>query len=299
MGQWKNLLLNSIRGQLSENPRYKQIWINSLENSLLTTPEEALYKKIINAIIEDLLESDKDKNRKDKIMSAASTVFKGAMRIGAVAALGKKAGDVAEELLETKENGIKALRGHLFSLVQEIRERTSNPYEKIIIYVDDLDRIEPKDAVQILELLKNIFSVPGCVFILAIDYQVVVKGLEHKFGKQTPENEWEFRAFFDKIIQLPFMMPMGQYDIGNYVTKLLIDIGFIDKDSIDTDDIREIVLLTIGGNPRSIKRLVNSVSLIQIFTKHKSNLQGDQTTEESDKDLKDKNFFYSHYCVYR
>ena len=103
----------------------------------------------------------------------------------------------------------------------KLEKEKTNPYEKIIIYVDDLDRIEPKDAVQILELLKNIFSVPGCIFILAIDYQVVVKGLEHKFGKQTPENEWEFRAFFDKIIQLPFMMPMGQYDIGNYVTSLL------------------------------------------------------------------------------
>ena len=78
-----------------------------------------------------------------------------------------------------------------------------------------------------LELLKNIFSVPNCIFILAIDYQVVVKGLEHKFGKQTAENEWEFRAFFDKIIQLPFMMPMGQYNIGKYVNQLLLNIGFV------------------------------------------------------------------------
>ena len=297
-GEWgsgKTSLLNSIKGKLSENPRYKQIWINSWENSLLTTPEEALIK-IINAIIEELLESDKDKNRKDKIMSAASTVFKGAMRIGAVAALGKKAGDVAEELLETKENGIKALRGHLFSLVDEIRGRKSNPYEKIIIYVDDLDRIEPKDAVQILELLKNIFSVPGCVFILAIDYQVVVKGLEHKFGKQTPENEWEFRAFFDKIIQLPFMMPMGQYDIGNYVSSLLVDVGFIEKDSVDTEDIKEIVLLTIGGNPRSIKRLINSVSLIEIFTEEKLNFAG--VEEAKTEETKEEKFLlFSLLCL--
>ena len=297
-GEWgsgKTSLLNSIKGNLSENPRYKQIWINSWENSLLTTPEEALIK-IINAIIEDLLESDQDKNRKEKIMSAASTVFKGAMRIGAVAALGKKAGDVAEELLETKENGIKALRGQLFSLVDEIRGRKSNPYEKIIIYVDDLDRIEPKDAVHILELLKNIFSVPGCVFILAIDYQVVVKGLEHKFGKQTPENEWEFRAFFDKIIQLPFMMPMGQYDIGNYVSSLLVDVGFIEKDSVDTEDIKEIVLLTIGGNPRSIKRLINSVSLIEIFTEEKLNFAG--VEEAKTEETKEEKFLlFSLLCL--
>ena len=96
-----------------------------------------------------------------------------------------------------------------------------------------MDRIEPKNAVAILELLKNIFSVERCIFILAIDFQVVVKGLESKFGPQTPDNEWEFRAFFDKIIQLPFMMPMGQYNIGKYVNGLLTDIGFIDGPDFD------------------------------------------------------------------
>ena len=98
-----------------------------------------------------------------------------------------------------------------------------------------------------LELLKNIFSVPNCIFILAIDYQVVVKGLEHKFGKQTAQNEWEFRAFFDKIIQLPFMMPM-LYNIGKYVNSLLIDIGFVEQPGLDDESVRQIVLQTIGGN---------------------------------------------------
>ena len=103
----------------------------------------------------------------------------------------------------------------------------TNRYGKVIIYVDDLDRIDPKDAVSILELLKNIFNIKDCVFVLAIDYQVVVKGLVGKFGKPTPENEWEFRAFFDKIIQLPFSMPMGNYDIANYVLGLAREIGFL------------------------------------------------------------------------
>ena len=82
------------------------------------------------------------------------------------------------------------------------------------------------------------------------------------------------------------MMPMGQYDIGNYVTSLLVDIGFIEKDSIDTEDIREIVLYTIGGNPRSIKRLVNSVSLIEIFTDAKVTFAGGDknTIKETDEE---------------
>ena len=302
-GEWgsgKTSLLNSIYHAYSSESTFKQIWINSWEYSLLSTPEEALLK-IVNRIIDELLDSDDDVKRKDSIRDGAKKIFRGALRVGAQVALGSEAAKVTEELMGSSEQSISALRDHLKNLVYDIAQRPTNPYKKIIVYVDDLDRIEPKNAVAILELLKNIFSVPNCVFILAIDYQVVVKGLEHKFGKQTHENEWEFRAFFDKIIQLPFMMPMGQYNIGKYVNALLVEIGFVEGDGLEDEAIREIILRTIGGNPRSIKRLVNSVSLIQIFVKNKKDLSEEDSDEEqkeeaiSDRD--EKFLLFSLLCL--
>ena len=285
-GEWgsgKTSLLNSIYHAYTSESTFKQIWINSWEYSLLSTPEEALLK-IINKIIDELLDSDVDVKRRDTIRDGAKKIFRGALRIGAQVALGDDAAKVTDELMGSSKQSITSLREHLKNLVSDIAQRPTNPYKKIIIYVDDLDRVEPKNAVAILELLKNIFSVPNCVFILAIDYQVVVKGLEHKYGKQTHENEWEFRAFFDKIIQLPFMMPMGQYNIGKYVNALLVEIGFVEGDGLEDEAIREIILRTIGGNPRSIKRLVNSVSLIQIFVNNKKEL----SKEEVDEDQKEE-----------
>lgn len=285
-GEWgsgKTSLINSIHHAFEPDEKIKQIWINSWEYSLLSTPEEALLK-IVNRIIDELIDADPDKARVDKIKGGAEKIFKGALRVGAQVALGNEAANVARELLDSSAQSISELRRHLGEVVKGMADRTSNPYEKVIIYVDDLDRIEPRNAVAILELLKNIFSVPKCVFILAIDYQVVVKGLEHKFGRQTPENEWEFRAFFDKIIQLPFMMPMGQYDIGKYVNSLLLNIGFVEGQGLDDEAVREIILRTIGGNPRSIKRLVNAVSLIQIFSEVKSDTDnsGDELDQDTD-----------------
>ena len=283
-GEWgsgKTSLLNTIYHHFESKSDFKQIWINSWESSLLSTPEESLLK-IINEIIEELLSADSSKSKSESIKNSAATVFKGALRIGATATLGLKAGEVAEELLSSQENSIKSLRNKLKELVLEIRDRATNPINNVIIYVDDLDRIEPKNAVAVLELLKNIFNVPNCIFVLAIDYQVVVKGLEHKFGKQTAENEWEFRAFFDKIIQLPFMMPMGQYNIGKYVNALLGDIGFIEGEGLEEVAVENIINKTIGGNPRSIKRLVNSVSLIQIFI-NKGKLRSNKKYNEEEK----------------
>ena len=63
----------------------------------------------------------------------------------------------------------------------------------------------------------------------------------------------EFRAFFDKIIQLPFMMPMGQY-ISNYIKNLLVKIKFIEEGDFDEDHIKTVIMNTIGGNPRSLQR---------------------------------------------
>ena len=96
---------------------------------------------------------------------------------------------------------------------------------------------------------------------------MVVKGLEAKFGKQTPENEREFKSFFDKIIQLAFKMPLADYNIGRYILNLLKQIDFEDfeDEKLDPSLITEFINLTISGNPRSIKRLINSLSLIKII----------------------------------
>ena len=290
-GEWgsgKTSLINSIHHAFESEETVKQIWINSWEYSLLSTPEEALLK-IVNRIIDELLESDTDVSRKSgdqggcrkniqRCASRRSTGCPGDQRLPKSLA----------NSLTLQVKVLPALRQQLTSLVQDVANRASNPFTKVIVYVDDLDRIEPRNAVAILELLKNIFSIPKCVFILAIDYQVVVKGLEHKFGKQTAENEWEFRAFFDKIIQLPFMMPMGQYDIGKYVNALLLEIGFVEGEGLDDEAVREIILRTIGGNPRSIKRLVNSVSLIQIFTEEKVKTESSINGKMSEEDQKEE-----------
>ena len=291
-GEWgsgKTSLLNQIWNDLEKFNKeddsiddFKQIWINSWEHSLLCSPEECLMK-IINEIILELLDADTDKSRADKITKGVNNIMKGALRIGSSLTLGAAGVDAVDDIFSENSNSIKELREQLKVLVNDIKTLETNKYGKIVIYVDDLDRIEPKDAVSILELLKNIFNIKDCVFVLAIDYQVVVKGLVGKFGKPTPENEWEFRAFFDKIIQLPFSMPMGNYDIANYVLGLLDEIDFYKgEEELDPELINQFVTKSIGGNPRSIKRLINSLALIKILNDKESGDKSDGVLRDKD-----------------
>lgn len=138
---------------------------------------------------------------------------------------------------------------------------------KVVFFIDDLDRVPPPTAVEILDITKNIFNIPNCVFVLAIDYEVVVKGLEEKFGKKSAENEREFRQYFDKIIQIPFTMPIGAYSdklsdmLRPALEQLGSNVGELDNMLLEklADDAR----LATGGIPRSIKRIINTLSLLQ------------------------------------
>jgi len=297
-GEWgsgKTSLINSVFHHFSEVPTVKQVWVNAWEFSLLSSPEESLLK-IINEILSNLVGDIKDE-KAQKIREGASKLFSGALRVAAAATLGASAANVAGDILNPKEKVVTVadLRAQLEEVIEDLRAQRK--YNKYIIYIDDLDRIEPSAAVAILELLKNIFSLKNCVFILAIDYQVVVKGLVKKFGKQTSENEWEFRAFFDKLIQLPFSMPLGQYDIGHYVNNLLIEIGYAQDGELDKDAIKQIVQLTIGGNPRSIKRLANSVSLIQIFSETKLELSNPVDSDIGLSSSVSKTVLFALVCI--
>lgn len=254
---------------VSGSEYFKTIWIDTWEHSLLKTPEGCLIS-IVEEIIDEIAQVDGRYEVAQKAKSALGALAKGALRMTTSYALGAHAGQVADEMMSSSSNCVKDLRRSLEKIVGGIWYSENNDTKRFVVFVDDLDRLEPSVAVQVLELLKNIFNIDHCVFVLAIDYQVVVKGLKEKFGEPTESNEWEFRAFFDKIIQVPFMMPVAQYNLGKFIIKSLADdidyFGARGETKLLEEDGRlgEIVRYTIGHNPRSMKRLLNSVSLIRI-----------------------------------
>jgi len=211
------------------------------------------------------------------------------------ATVGSEVGDaVFDEFDGSRETTILALRNELNSTIKLILDKKQKA--GFIFFIDDLDRIDPPIAVQILELLKNIFDLDKCIFVLAIDYDVVIKGLEPKFGKFTEANEREFRSFFDKIIQLPFSMPVATYDINSFLIKSLHDIGYITDDQAKDDEyistLSEITRLTVGTNPRSLKRLLNSLSLISCV-----NDDDNESTEDEDDTANSDEALLVNYAI--
>jgi len=281
-GEWgsgKTSLLNTIREDLCDtgNAKHYGVWLNTWEYSLLSEPDETLIKIIIGLI--DQIGSLTKKSSEDsfkKVASIGRSLLSRASKTSGV--IGLAAGVANDAISTSEENSIRELRESLQIVINTAIETSDK--KAFIFFIDDLDRLDPTVAVSILELIKNLFDLQHCIFVLAIDYGVVIKGLQSKFGEMTDQNEWEFRAFFDKIIQLPFSMPISSYNISKYMQSLLIDVNYFDRHELDDpkilNKISDIVSLSVGTNPRALKRLANSVSLIEI-------IRGDKTITSDER----------------
>lgn len=165
---------------------------------------------------------------------------------------------------------IENLHQHFQEVVNNACQREQK--DRVVIFVDDLDRLIPSKAVELLEVLKLFLDCKQCVFVLAIDYEVVIRGAIEKYGfasytsekiddKERNREYEKGKSFFDKIIQVPFKVPVAIYDIKNYLKDGFNKINFNIDDS-DLQDYIELCATSIGSNPRSLKRLLNAFLLL-------------------------------------
>ena len=278
-GEWgsgKTSLMNTLKDELcdQEGKKFHPIWLNTWQFSLMKSEEETLIS-IINGLTNEIADiaTKKDSSLEKlakKSLGILSKIAGASVKVAVSATTGQKVDEVVDALSnDSRDTTILKLRDSLNELISKIIE--TGDKDGFLFFIDDLDRIDPPVAVNILELLKNIFDLDNCVFILAIDYDVVVKGLEPKFGKLSEKNEREFRSFFDKIIQLPFSMPVTSYNIDIFLEETLTNMGYVPIDMTIKDEffknLTEIAYNSVGSNPRSLKRLVNTLSLISIINR--------------------------------
>ena len=293
-GEWgsgKTSLMNLLRWNLcdKDGAEFFPIWINTWQYSLMKTPKQAIFS-ILDGIINQIGALNPEKQNWEASKKKIGGIFKRIATVGTKVAAGAVGvdGGLVDELLDggspEAESDIVQLKNEISNLID--KALAEGPDKKgFTFYIDDLDRIDPPVAVEILELLKNIFDLDKCIFILAIDYDVVIKGLKPKFGELTDQNEREFRSFFDKIIQLPFSMPVASYNVDSFLVDALRKIEFFTESELANSELAaslsRIATLSVGTNPRSLKRLSNTLSLISIINQ----TQGLEESNDSSKVL--------------
>jgi hypothetical protein len=304
-GEWgsgKTSLMNLLRYNLCEvdNAPYYPIWINTWQYSLMKSPSQAIIS-ILEGIINQIGALHPNEQKWAESKRKIGGLFKKMTSVGTKVAAGAVGidGGLVDELFDnggsdSASSDIMQLKEEIAKLIDEALAKDASK-QGFTFYIDDLDRIDPPVAVEILELLKNIFDLEKCVFILAIDYDVVIKGLKPKFGELTDANEREFRSFFDKIIQLPFSMPVASYSVDTFLVDALRKIEFFSDEELNdmtlAETLSEITQLSVGTNPRSLKRLTNTLALISIINEIQNN------NDNSQQERLAKTLNYAMVCI--
>jgi predicted KAP-like P-loop ATPase len=123
--------------------------------------------------------------------------------------------------------------------------------DRLIVFIDDLDRCSPLQALLVLESLKSFLAAERCVYVVACDPRLIQKGFEKKYGAGVDQ---DVSDYLEKIVQIYFEIPpLRVEDTENFLAKL----GIGDE----AKTITQIVMSSLESNPRKLKRFLNNVEI--------------------------------------
>ncbi|WP_169925838.1 KAP family P-loop NTPase fold protein [Serinibacter salmoneus] len=289
-GSGKTSIMQMVREQINgesvagshgaANEDVLVLWFNTWQYSQFD-PGEHLSLSIMEAIARALDaerrqtraqggdESALQKIRKWKFWQMAPRVVEGAIVAGtaavapeAVSGAVKGAVQAARETFESAE-GVGAeldTASSLLSMREAFAADVKATERRVLIFIDDLDRLRPARAVEVMEAIKLFLDVEECVFVLAIDTEVVYAGVQEKYGSDFKQEKAQ--AFFDKIIQVPFQLPVAAFDVEKFFAGALPQVG-ISLGEGDVGKYIDVARNSVGTNPRSTKRLLNTYTLLR------------------------------------
>jgi hypothetical protein len=161
-----------------------------------------------------------------------------------------------------------------------------------VFLIDDLDRCLPENTLKMLESIKLFLDIPSCAFVLAIDDDVVERGVayhyrdylqqhQHNFIVQAPAKEEESsevkshtsatetqkelpitgHEYLEKMVQLPFRIPViDSTDVKIFLTEHYKDtfLELLDSEQKEVgskaDEVITFFAQTIPPKPRKMKR---------------------------------------------
>lgn len=87
----------------------------------------------------------------------------------------------------------------------EVSDQLRSLDTPILVVVDDIDRLQPGELLDLLKVVRLLGRFPGVDFLLAYDERTVVETLQDL--KPGAVNRARARAFMEKIVQYPLSMP--------------------------------------------------------------------------------------------
>ncbi len=174
-------------------------------------------------------------------------------------------------------------RSLYFDAFDQLRDLSHNKKDKkpqIVVFIDDLDRCFPEQAVRLLESVKLVLHQPNFAFVLGIYPEIIEEFIRNKYAAQYPmaavsaasRDDDEFRSRMDKyldyfndylgkIVQVSHNVPKRQPDqMQSYIRHLLDNAGITSEflvEGVSEEDLLQLIAEVGKRSPREIVRKIN------------------------------------------
>lgn len=148
----------------------------------------------------------------------------------------------------------------------KIKQVLTSLNQSIIVIIDDIDRLTPDEAYQIVRLVKAVADFPGTSFLLCFDPEYLAGALE-KYGIKKSDQ------YVDKVVQLRVPLPLITYrdmqcladiELTNLSDKSLT--GHFERDQERLGLLYHQFIKYLIRTPRELKRIFNNLRFVLVQT---------------------------------
>lgn len=139
---------------------------------------------------------------------------------------------------------------------QKIAEALKKQKKRFIIVIDDIDRLNPDDALTIFRLVKSVGRLPNVIYLLAFDRQIAERIVSERFPSEGPR-------YLEKIVQRFFELPPPLIDtLRQQVVEAAIKIMGSPEERQVTRfwNVFHDVVAPLIRTPRDVVRLTNHIA---------------------------------------
>lgn len=195
--KFNNIFSNSVLDNIELNTLYKPIYYNAWLYDCHKDPLMSLLYVLVKEIRKYISTNTNSEKISEKLISIASSFSISVPFVGID--LKKindslKGKDILEEI-KTAEDIRKTVKEIFDEIIVESTE-------KLVIFIDELDRCRPDFAIETLERIKHYFDDDRIIFVVSINKEQLIHTISKYYGEQFDSTRY-LNKFFDINIYLP------------------------------------------------------------------------------------------------
>jgi ABC-type dipeptide/oligopeptide/nickel transport system ATPase subunit len=240
-GSGKTTLMRMIQDQVNSK-NCKTIWFNAWKYD----DKQYLSKALLKTIYDEAMKST------DINVEVLKEILKRAVDFVGQVTQDKKWGTLFFETFSLDP----AYRNLVEDMTHQIIKQYVGDKGRLVIFIDDLDRCLPENAITILETIKLYLDNERCVIVLGADRDVIEMAITQRY----PKLKITGKDYLEKVVQLPFTIPQPETTrLRQYLSQQSLPTG---EKFQETKQVAEMILSGAGRNMRRLKRLINQLNLV-------------------------------------